>query len=246
MEPTMVALTVSRRPEIHETKPSLPNQLTDASPPGWGPYLASYLTATTVVNKAIGGRSARSYTNESRFSAITPLLKANDIVVIEFGHNDGGSPNSASDNGRSDCPGTGNEVCTSGKDGSNVYTFNKYVGDAARAYIAKGAKVIISSQTPNNQWEGGVYGDGAPRFVEYAKLAAQQLGNGAYYVDHFAAVSKMYKKLGNAATNVLYPKDHTHTSPKGADLSANAFAQAVREGSSPLKGLVKADIELLL
>jgi rhamnogalacturonan acetylesterase len=99
-------------------------------------------------------------------------------VVIEFRHNDGVSPNSASDNGRSERPGTGNEVCTSGKDDSKVYTFNKYVGNAARAYIAKGAKVIISSKTPNDQWEGGVYGDGAPRFLEYAQLAAQQLGNG--------------------------------------------------------------------
>jgi rhamnogalacturonan acetylesterase len=55
----------------------------------------------------------------------------------------------------------------------------------------------------------------------------------------------MYRKLGNAATNALYAKDHPHTSPKGADLSADAFAQVVREGSSPLKGLVKADIKLV-
>jgi rhamnogalacturonan acetylesterase len=170
---------------------------------------------------------------------------AGDIVVIEFGHNDGGSPNSASDNGRSDCPGTGDEVCTSGKDGSLVYTFNKYVTDAAREYIAKGASVIVSSQTPNNLWEGGVYGDGAPRFVEYAALAAADVGEGAWYVDHFAAVAKMYKKLGDGATNALYPKDHTHTSPEGADLSANAFAQAVSEGESPLKELVRPDIELV-
>lgn len=172
-------------------------------------------------------------------------MQANDIVVIEFGHNDGGSPNSASDNGRSDCPGTGDEVCTSGKDGSLVYTFNKYVSDAANKYIAAGAKVVVSSQTPNNQWENGVYNDGAPRFVEYAALVTEAIGEGAYYVDHFAAVSKMYAKLGDGATNALYPKDHTHTSPEGADLSANAFAQAVKEGENPLKEFVRDDIELV-
>lgn len=197
------------------------------------------------MNRAIGGRSARSYTNEGRFASITPLLAPGDIVVIEFGHNDGGSPNSASDNGRSDCPGTGDEVCTSGKDGSTVYTFNKYISDAARAYIAAGASVIISSQTPNNLWEGGVYSAAAPRFVEYAALVAESVGEGAWYVDHFAAVAKMYERLGDEETNALYPKDHTHTSPKGAELSANAFAQAVREGESPLKEFVKADIPVV-
>jgi rhamnogalacturonan acetylesterase len=71
------------------------------------------------------------------------------------------------------------------------------------------------------------------------------VGDGAWYVDHFAAVAKMYKKLGDGATNALYPKDHTHTSPEGADLSANAFAQAVSEGENPLKELVRPDIELV-
>jgi rhamnogalacturonan acetylesterase len=166
-------------------------------------------------------------------------------VIIEFGHNDGGSPNSAADNGRSDCPGTGDEVCTSGKDGSTVYTFNKYISDAAKGYIAAGASVIVSSQTPNNQWENGVYSDAAPRFVEYAELVAEAIGEGAWYVDHFAAVSKMYAKLGDGATNALYPKDHTHTSPEGANLSANAFAQAVKESENPLKEFVRGDIELV-
>ncbi|KAK1774027.1 hypothetical protein QBC45DRAFT_426180 [Copromyces sp. CBS 386.78] len=60
--------------------------------------------------------------------------------------------------GRSDCSGTGSEVCISGKTGEKVYTFNYYVETAAKAIIAKGASVIFSSQTPNNLWEGGTYG----------------------------------------------------------------------------------------
>ena len=55
----------------------------------------------------------------------------------------------------------------------------------------------------------------------------------------------MYAKLGDGATNALYPKDHTHTSPEGADLSANAFAQAVKEGDNPLTEFVREDIELV-
>ncbi|KAH6628800.1 SGNH hydrolase-type esterase domain-containing protein [Chaetomium tenue] len=214
---------------------------------GWGEYLAKYITLP-VVNKAISGRSARSYTNEGRFSEIEKLVQRDDIVVIEFGHNDGGSPNSASDNGRSDCPGTGNEVCKSGKTGETVYTFNHYVETAARSYIAKGAKVIVSSQTPNNLFEGGTFIPGAPRFVGYAALAAKNVGNGASFLDHFQAVANMFLKLGSAKTNALFPQDHTHTSPAGADLVAQAFVQAVGRdfnGTTPLKGFLKSPVPVV-
>jgi rhamnogalacturonan acetylesterase len=196
------------------------------------------------VNKAIAGRSARSYTKEGHFTELTKLVKSGDIVVIEMGHNDGGSPNSASDNLRSDCPGTGEETCKSGKTGETVYTYGHYIKAAAKAMTAKGAKVIISSQTPNNLWEGGKYSATPSRFVGYAAQASKDLGASSSFVDHFQAVANMYKKLGDSATNALYPKDHTHTSPKGADLSAQAFAQAIKvalNGTTPLKPYLKAN-----
>jgi rhamnogalacturonan acetylesterase len=209
--------------------------------PGWGQYLSKYVTVP-VVNKAIGGRSARSFSVEGRFAEIEKLVTTGDIVIIEFGHNDGGSPNSASDNGRSDCPGTGSETCTSGKDGSTVYTFGHYVEAAARSYIARGASVVVSSQTPNNVWEGGKYNGSPARFVAYAAAAARNVGAAAGFVDHFQAVADMYYKLGSVKTNALYPKDHTHTSPEGADLVAQAFAQAVKmdfNGTTTLKQWLK-------
>jgi len=209
---------------------------------GWGPYLSQYLTIP-VINKAISGRSARSYTNEGRFAEIEKLIVAGDIVVIEFGHNDGGSPNSASDNGRSDCPGTGPETCKSGKDGSTVYTFNYYLEKASKSFAAKGVDVIISSQTPNNAWEGGKFSSAPSRFVATAASAAKNSGKGVSFVDHFQATVNMYAKLGNAKTNALYPKDHTHTSPEGGDLVAQAFVQAVAgdyNGTTPLKQFVKS------
>ncbi len=201
-----------------------------------------------MVNKAIAGRSARSYTNEGRFTEIEKLLVSGDIVVIEFGHNDGGSPTSASDNARSDCGGTGNEVCISGATGEKVYTFNHYVEAAARSFIAKGAKVIVSSQTPNNVWETGTYSSAPSRFVAYAALAAKNVGTGASFLDHFQAVAALYLKLGSAKTNALYPSDHTHTSPAGADLVAQAFVQAIGRdfnGTTPLKGYLKTPVPVV-
>jgi rhamnogalacturonan acetylesterase len=201
------------------------NGANDGDTDGWGQYIGEYITVTAV-NKAIGGRSARSYWNEGRFSAVADVVQSGDIVVIEFGHNDGGSPES-DDNGRSDCPGAGTETCISDATGETVYTFVFYVIQAAKLMLAKGATVILSSQTPNNLWETGSFVSSPPRFVGYQKTAATALGTGVSFVDHYQAVSNMYKKLGNSATNALYPNDHTHTSPDGADLSAQAFAEAI-------------------
>lgn len=120
---------------------------------GWGQYLGNYTTAA-VVNKAIAGRSARSFWEEGRFADVADLVVGGDVVVIEFGHNDGGSPES-DDNGRSDCPGDGEETCTSDADGSTVYTFVYYMIKAAQLMIEKGATVVLSTQTPNNPCECG-------------------------------------------------------------------------------------------
>jgi rhamnogalacturonan acetylesterase len=78
---------------------------------GWGQYLQYSFDPSTafVNNSAFAGRSARSFTREGRFQAIANLVKPGDWVIIEFGHNDGGSPYPASsDIGRADCPGAGN------------------------------------------------------------------------------------------------------------------------------------------
>lgn len=71
---------------------------------GWGQYLGQYLSIP-VVNDAIAGRSARSYTDEGRFDTLINTVKSGDFVVIEFGHNDGLS--GAVDNGREDAFGDG-------------------------------------------------------------------------------------------------------------------------------------------
>ncbi|RMZ71766.1 rhamnogalacturonan acetylesterase [Pyrenophora seminiperda CCB06] len=209
---------------------------------GWGVYVP-YSLSLPVINKAIGGRSSRSFTVEGRFTEIISLVQPNDIVIMEFGHNDGGSLSSGTDNGRTVCPGTGNETCTSTYNGTKVtvHTFPYYLTQAGKALIAKGAKVIVSSQTPNNPWESGSfqYTDGG-RFVGYAKDVARALGSNAQYVDHGAYAASIWKIMGKAQTDRLFPQDHTHTSPEGAAVVAKAFVKAVQCGGGGfLKGFVR-------
>lgn len=56
---------------------------------GWVQVLQSYFKdAVTVENKAVNGRSTKSFINEKRWDSIYKKLKKGDYVFIEFGHND--------------------------------------------------------------------------------------------------------------------------------------------------------------
>jgi rhamnogalacturonan acetylesterase len=193
-----------------------------------------------VNNKAIGGRSARSYTREGRFDTLINTVQSGDIVIIEFGHNDGGSL--STDNGRTDCPGAGSETCKTTYNGvsETVLTYPAYLINAGKALVAKGAKVIISSPTPNNPWEGGSFSYSASRFTTYSKSAAESIGANAIFIDHGQYTANIFKTLGKAKVDAMFPNDHTHTSPAGADTVQRAFVKAVQcAGGGFLKGFVK-------
>lgn len=57
---------------------------------GWGQVLSLFLEAekVEVVNKAIGGRSSRTFYEEGRWAEVAALLDSSDYVFVQFGHND--------------------------------------------------------------------------------------------------------------------------------------------------------------
>lgn len=56
---------------------------------GWAQVLQSFFNNDIiVVNKAVNGRSTKSFINEKRWDSIYKKLKKGDYVFIEFGHND--------------------------------------------------------------------------------------------------------------------------------------------------------------
>lgn len=203
---------------------------------GWGKYLPNYISLD-VNNKAVAGRSARSYTREGRFTALADEVEDGDFVVIEFGHNDGGSL--STDNGRTDCNPTDADgyaaTCQTTYNGvsETVQTYYTYLVNAAELFQSKGASVIISSATPNNVWEGGSYSYSPSRFVQYARDAATD--SGSTFVDHQIYTAALYSRLGNEAVNAFYPNDHTHTSPEGANVVARAFVLGLEVTDSGLK-----------
>ncbi|KAL0951562.1 hypothetical protein HGRIS_008244 [Hohenbuehelia grisea] len=204
---------------------------------GWGQFLAQYLTIP-VVNSAIAGRSARSYTDEGRFNTLINTVKSGDFVIIEFGHNDG---TANPDNGRQDAVGDGYDTTAvvTAADGTKitVHTFTYYLQNAVNSLKAKGAIPIVSSQTPSNVWSGSAIAAG-PRFVPYAQTVASRTG--VVYVDHYNYVAQAFNRLGQTATTAFFPVDHTHTSPAGANVVAQAFVRGLLCGSSALKSKVNS------
>jgi len=204
---------------------------------GWGVYLPYSLEGVTVVNDAKAGTSARSYTNEDRFGAIIDKVVPGDYVIIEFGHNDGGSL-STTDNGRTDCYGDGSETCTS-VTGATVQTYVTYLTNATELLIAQGAQVIVASPTPDNVCETGTCSYTAPRFTTYCKDVVSNAGSESSFVDHGLYVANEFISLGVDAVDALYPKDHTHTSPEGADIVAAQFVKGLLCSDNPLASYVK-------
>lgn len=56
---------------------------------GWGQMLTLFFNdAITIDNRAVNGRSTKSFIEEKRWDTIYKLLKPGDYVFIQFGHND--------------------------------------------------------------------------------------------------------------------------------------------------------------
>jgi rhamnogalacturonan acetylesterase len=194
---------------------------------GWGAVLIDFLDTSkiNVINRAIGGRSLRSYTAEGHWDEIVQHLKPGDWVIIEFGHNDGGDPALAKSRG--DVPGIGdNIVTTTTPDGrtETVHSFGWYLRKYIRDAKAKGARPIVSTTTPRNFWDGQTRSRierGMGQMRDWADQIARQ--EGALFIDHSNLSADALEKIGFAGSQAFFPADHTHTSTSGALLNAETL-----------------------
>lgn len=188
---------------------------------GWGSVLAPYFDETkiNVVNKARGGRSSRTFYTEGLWDAVLKEMKSGDFVLMQFGHNDGGSLRQST---RASLKGNGEETedytdAATGKT-ETVHTFGwylrKYISDAK----AKGATAVVLSLIPRNDWKDGKVQRAFPGYGQMAKDAAQT--GGALFVDLNAIIADRYDALGQDAVKPFFPNEHTHTNQAGAELNA--------------------------
>ncbi len=209
---------------------------------GWADPFAAYFDAAkvNVVNRARAGRSSRTFVTEGLWESVRGGLKAGDFVLIQFGHNDGGPPDR--DRARGSLPSLGGEskefTLPDGKR-ETVYTFGHYMRKFIAETKAKGATPIVLSLTVRNIWTEGKVERGPGNFSRWSAEVAK--AEGVAFVDVTGAIADRYEAMGEAKVKPLFPEDHTHTSPEGADLNASLVVAGLKGlKGSPLAPFLSA------
>ncbi|WP_191621428.1 rhamnogalacturonan acetylesterase [Marinihelvus fidelis] len=189
---------------------------------GWGQALP-YFTAdgVTVINRAVSGRSTKSYIDEGKWDALLEMVQAGDLVLISFGHND-----SRDDAPERYAPADGNYR-------DNMVRF-------ARDIEALGATPVILSPAAHRLWEGPAMVETHGLYALNAGLAADEAG--AAFIDLSNASLAYFESLGREPTkqdflwlspenaNARFPdgvEDNTHFTELGACGVARVVALAL-------------------
>jgi lysophospholipase L1-like esterase len=212
---------------------------------GWGAPITDLFDPTkiTVANRALGGRSSRTFYTEGLWDKVLADLKPGDFVIMQFGHNDGGSVDKG-DRPRASLKGNGDETrdVTVEKTGNaeTVHTYGwylrKYVGDAK----AKGTTAIVCSPIPRNIWKDDKVARASGDYGKWAAEAAKQTG--AFFIDLNEIIAARYEKEGQDKVKTEYftAADHTHTTPAGAKVNAECVVDGIKsQQDCPLRQYVK-------
>ena len=203
---------------------------------GWGSHLQQYFDTQHLIvdNRARAGRSSRTFITEGLWDSLVTDLKQGDFVIIQFGHNDAGAINDDR-RARGSIPALGDETQeidnqVTGKH-EVVHTFGWYMRKMINETREKGAIPIVLSMTARNVWPDGKI-ERQNTFCTLAKEVA--VGTQVTFIDLRNMIADQYELLGPTRVRELFPKDHTHTNPEGANLTAAILVSGLKAIKSPL------------
>ena len=205
---------------------------------GWGEMLGEYFRVGKVIidNRALNGRSTRTFISEGRWQAIVDALRPGDYVFIQFGHND------------------------ESKEKTDRYTppadyrtnLIKFVSEVR----AKKATPVLLTPVMRRRFdkEGqlqdthGEYPDIVRSVAAEYKVALIDMhrSSAAVLAKYGAEESrKLFLQL-KPGENLNYPKgieDNTHFNPLGAKVMARLAADGIRELRLKLVRLMRSQSE---
>jgi lysophospholipase L1-like esterase len=200
---------------------------------GWGQILQGFFNEkqVTVKDQAVSGRSSKSFIDEGYLEAIAKTLKANDYLLIQFGHND-----QKTEEARHTDPFTTYKAC-----------LTQYIKVARE----KGAIPILLTRVNRYRFEAGqvvsTHGDYPKAVTELGKELNVPV------IDITEKSRKLFDTLGPEKTFKLfmnlepgespnYPtgnKDNTHFTLTGATEIAKLVVEGLRELNLPLAKQLK-------
>ncbi|SHH75671.1 rhamnogalacturonan acetylesterase [Flavobacterium defluvii] len=205
---------------------------------GWAQVLQPFFTDNIiVVNKAVNGRSTKSFINEKRWDSIYSKLKKGDYVFIQFGHND----EKIEDSIRYTNPHT-------------TYRYNliRFVKESRE----KGAvPVLLTSIARRNFNNKGVLVSTHGDYTLETRLVAQEYKVPFIDLEYYTELleqsygpekSKQLHLHFKAGENLYYDKDKaddTHLSLKGATEIAEIFIRQLKLVENPSLNKLKYEIK---
>jgi lysophospholipase L1-like esterase len=195
---------------------------------GWGDPFMQRVSGPKIAvdNRARGGRSSRTFVTEGLWDNVIKSIRTGDIVLLQFGHNDGGGLNDP--RRRASLKGSGDDSAGStdamGR-AETVLTYGAYLRRMSREALDRGANVLLLTPVPRNRWAGSKVlrssSDYALWTREAGKLARVQV------LDLNALLADAYDAIGAQRVAELFYGDWTHTSPDGAAFTASILHRAL-------------------
>ena len=211
------------------------NKTADRRPEtGWGEMLQAYFDPARVKvdNRALNGRSTKSFIAEGKWTELIDLVKKGDYVFIQFGHND------------------------QSKDKGERYTppedFKKNLITFVNDVRAKGANPVLMTPVMRRRFDkDGKFYDTHGEYPGYTRTVAaehkvplidMQRKSEAVIIKYGVEGSKKLFLQLAPGENANYPKgveDNTHFSPLGAEEMAKLAIEGIREAKLKLKKYIK-------
>jgi lysophospholipase L1-like esterase len=205
---------------------------------GWGQELAQFfdLSKINVVNRAIGGRSSRTFQYEGRWDKLLSELKKGDFVILQFGHNDVGQYNDPKSKDRPSLHSEGEETAEATRlDGKKeiVHSFGWYMRKYGNDVRERGATMIFCSMVPHKDWDssGHIIRKEREKWVTWTANAA--VATHAAYIDLNEIVALEFERLGPEKVAPLFGDARTHSTPAGALLNAQMVVSGIRSLKKP-------------
>lgn len=198
---------------------------------GWGMEFQSFfLDAVKVENRAMNGRSTKSFINEKRWAAVLETLKEGDFVLIEFGHND--------------------EKIDKPAIGTSLIEFRENLLKFVQDTKAKKATPILLTPIARRNFVDGVLVDTHLGYPSVVRKLADSLH--IPLIDMQQKTTNLLTALGEEGSVKLfnhvpigdknYPegkKDNTHLSPLGAKTIAKLVVEGLREQQTSMVKYLK-------
>lgn len=197
---------------------TMANKKTEVAPEtGWCQVFSVFVDQTVEIrNRAVNGRSTKSFITEGRWKAVTDSLKTGDYVFIQFGHND-------------------QKIKDSTRYTEPFTTYRKNLERFVRETRDKGATPILFTSIVRRKFENGFLTDTHGNYPVVVRQVAAEMN--VPLVDLQMLTAGAVTALGDEASKQIYlwtppsgkfpegRKDDTHLNVEGATLVAKLAAQ---------------------